>query len=86
MDSNEIVLTRKSSSLSIILNSIVNSTKKLLILIWFLFKSFCSNIYSRQKVIRNQIVLITGSGGSLGKFLNYTLNIFISFCYLKAGN
>ena len=64
---NEIVLTKKSS----ILSSLINANRKLFLLIWYLFQSFCSNIYSRQKVIRNQIVLITGSGGRLGKFFKF---------------
>lgn len=39
---------------------------KISLFFWYLFTSFCSKIYSRQKVIRNQFVLITGSGGYLG--------------------
>lgn len=63
-NNNEIILNKKKASTIVIL---MNSTKTFLIFIWFLIESILKKIYSRQKVIRNQVVLITGSGGSLGK-------------------
>jgi hypothetical protein len=49
-----------------ILTTAFNATKIFGIFIWYLFQDLCSKIYSRQKIIRNQFVLITGSGSNLG--------------------
>ena len=62
------------------ISSLLNATKKFTILIWYLIQSFFSKIYSRQKCIRNQFILITGSGTYLGISVTYYC-ITLVYCF-----
>jgi all-trans-retinol dehydrogenase (NAD+) len=62
-------LNLKSNGLMSCNYSLLNLTKTFIFLIWQFIRDLISCIYSRPKVIDNQVVLITGSAGYLGRQL-----------------
>ena len=63
-----IVAVEESSGFSgVYVTLVVKFVSAFALFIWYFLKNLVGLVYSSKKVIRNQVVLITGSGGSLGK-------------------
>ena len=62
------VAVQESKDFSVYVYLFLDVAGKIFLFIWYLLQSLVSLIYWKKNDIRNEYVLITGSGGSLGVF------------------